>query len=64
MANLDTAPAGIDIDSLHKPETTARWLGVSKRTLLRGARKGKIPVVRLNERTLRFHPRSILAALQ
>jgi hypothetical protein len=61
---LDTKRgSSFDLDALHEPVPTANWLNISKRILLDGVRKGKIPVVRLNARTLRFHPRTILAKL-
>jgi excisionase family DNA binding protein len=50
-----------NLDGLYSPAETATWMGVSKRTLLELARSGKIPTVRLNERLIRFNPRTILA---
>jgi hypothetical protein len=35
---------------------------MKERTLLANAARGRIPAVRINDRVLRFHPRSILAA--
>ncbi len=55
-------PAEIDLDQLLTPQKAASWLSMSERTLLLNARLKRIPVVRINERVLRFHPRSILAA--
>ena len=52
----------VDLDALLTPVECARWLRIAQRTLLANARRKKIPVVKLNERVLRFHPRSILAA--
>ena len=52
----------INLDSILTPKKCSQWLGITERTLLKNARSGKIPVIRLNERVLRFHPRTILAA--
>jgi hypothetical protein len=52
----------IDLDALLDPFEAAQWLGIRERTILDNVRRKKIPVVRINERVLRFHPRSILAA--
>ena len=54
--------AGFDLDALLTPAAAASWLHIAERTLLDNARRKKIPVVRINDRVLRFHPRSILAA--
>jgi hypothetical protein len=53
---------GFDLDALLEPAPAAAWLRMAERTLLANARAGKIPVVKINDRVLRFHPRSILAA--
>jgi hypothetical protein len=53
---------GFDLDALLTPADAASWLHIAERTLLDNARRKKIPVVRINDRVLRFHPRSILAA--
>ena len=55
-------PTGLDLDALLTPEAAARWLNMAERTLLSNARRKKIPCVRINDRVLRFHPRTILAA--
>lgn len=44
-------------------EECATWIGVTKRTLLQMVRAGRVPVVRLNERVLRFHAPTILDRL-
>lgn len=51
----------INLDSLLTPQECAAWLGIAERTLINNVRRKKIPVVRINERVLRFHPRTILA---
>jgi Helix-turn-helix domain len=51
-----------NLDELYPAEPIARWLNISVPTLMALARKRKIPAVRFNERLIRFHPRSILAA--
>jgi hypothetical protein len=53
-----------DFESLKTPEQTAKWLGIAERTLLNNARRKRIPCVRINQRVLRFHLPSVLAALQ
>ena len=54
---------GIDLDALMTPEECAAWLKIEKRTLIaKNARRNRIPVVKINQRVFRFHPRSILAA--
>ena len=50
-----------DIDRLYDAAGIAPWLSVSARGVLEMARRGDIPVVKLNQRVLRFHPRTILA---
>jgi hypothetical protein len=54
--------AGIDLDALLTPFEAAQWLGIRERTLLDNVRRKRIPCVRVNDRVLRFHPRTILAA--
>lgn len=50
-----------DLDAMLEPEPTAKWLGMSKRKLLLWVAQGKIPCLRIGERVIRFHPRTILA---
>jgi len=52
--------ATFDLDRLYTVDEIARWLGLSRRTILELARREKIPCVRFNERVIRFHPRTIL----
>ncbi|MDD5141516.1 MAG: helix-turn-helix domain-containing protein [Verrucomicrobiales bacterium] len=63
----DTTPqqvtdASFNLDALLTPADAAHWLKMAERTLLDNVRRKKIPCVRINNRVLRFHPRSILAA--
>jgi excisionase family DNA binding protein len=51
---------GPDLDILLTIQQGAEWLGISPRTLLANIRRKKIPAVKLNERTFRIHPRSVL----
>jgi hypothetical protein len=53
-----------DRDNLLFPEETAARLRIKERTLLENVRRRKIPVVKINARTFRFHWPSVLAALQ
>jgi hypothetical protein len=52
----------VKLDELLTPGEAALWLGLSQRVLLANARRKKIPCVRINDRVLRFHPRTILQA--
>lgn len=54
----------IDLDALLTPEECAKWLKIAERTLLENARLRRIPAVRVNDRLLRFHPRTILAEMK
>jgi hypothetical protein len=54
----------VDLDRILSPQETADWMGCELRALLANVRKRRIPVMRINQRVFRFHPRSILAALQ
>jgi excisionase family DNA binding protein len=51
-------------DRLATPEECAAWLRVEVRTLLKNVRNGKVPAVKINDRTFRFHLPSVLKALQ
>ena len=55
------ATSTFDLDGLYTPIEIAKWMRLSPRTVLDLARRGKIPTVRLNDRVLRFHPRTILS---
>jgi hypothetical protein len=56
-------PTEADLDTLQTPTWTADWMQLKRRTLINAARRGLVPCVRVNERVLRFHPRTILATL-
>lgn len=51
------------LDELLTPEECARWLKMQEDTLLENVRLGRIPVVKINRRVLRFHPRTVLLGL-
>ena len=53
-------PHAVELDSLSTPEQAAKWLGLTQRVLLANVRRKKIPAVRINDRVIRFHPRTIL----
>ena len=53
-----------DPDRLDTGKDCAAWLGLGYRAFMANVRKRKIPAVRINERVLRFHRPSVLAALQ
>ena len=54
--------AQFDLDALLDLDAAARWLGLSRRVLLSNIRRKKIPAVRINDRVIRIHPRTVLAA--
>jgi hypothetical protein len=60
--NKEQGRTRFDLDALLTPAAAAKWLGIAERTLLGNARRKKIPVVKINDRVLRFHPRTILKA--
>ena len=51
------------VDELLTPEECALWLKMEEDTLLENVRMGRIPVVKINSRVLRFHPRTVLLGL-
>ena len=54
-----------ELDEMLSLEEAAEWLGMSKAKLMdkcRGCRP-KIPGFRINQRVVRFHPRSIIAKM-
>jgi hypothetical protein len=51
------------LDELLTVVECSQWLRMEEETLLENVRAGRIPVVRINRRVLRFHPRSILLSL-
>jgi len=52
----------VELDQLLTPTEAAAWLGMSTRVLLANARRKRIPSIHINERVIRFHPRTILQA--
>lgn len=57
---MPSAPT--DLDAMITPEQMLKWIGggKSRRWLLKNARIGKIPAVKLGGEW-RFHPRTVLA---
>jgi len=53
--------AAFNLDGLYPVGEIAPWMRLTTRGVLKLVREGRIPVVRLNRRVLRFHPRTILA---
>ena len=55
----------MDIDAMLKTEEAAKWLGLSTRALVASSkgRKAKIPAFWINQRVVRYHPRTIIAKL-
>ena len=49
------------MDRMLEPADAAKWLGISERELAEKRRKKQIPAVVLGERSVRYHPRSIVA---
>jgi len=66
MKSVTTKPAPktapVELDGLLSVTQAAIWLGLSRRVLLENIRRKKIPAIRVNERVLRIHPRSVLIA--
>jgi len=62
MSKLTRGKTQLDLDGLYPVGEIAPWLRLSPRTVMELARQGKLPAVRLNERVIRFHPRTILAS--
>jgi hypothetical protein len=56
----EAKPPVIDLDALCKLEEIAAWLRMSPKQVLENVRAGRLPVVRINQRVFRFHPRTIL----
>jgi hypothetical protein len=52
-----------DLDAMLTVPEAARWLRMSVKSLLNNVRTGRIPAVRVNDRVLRFHPRTVLVAM-
>jgi hypothetical protein len=61
---MNNTQANSDPDQLDTPKDCAAWLGLGYRAFLANVRQRKIPAVRINNRVLRFHRPSVLAALQ
>jgi hypothetical protein len=59
---MSKSPA-IQLDDMLDPDSAAKWLKLSKRDFLEKARIGKIPTFSIGAKTLRFHPRTIIAKL-
>ena len=51
----------VQLDDMLEPEPAAKWLKITKRDLLEKSRQRLIPVFELGPKTLRFHPRTIIA---
>jgi len=50
-------------DGLVDGHETGRWVGLTKETLLRWRKEGKIPGVKLGPKTVRFNVRQVAEAL-
>lgn len=53
----------MNLDDFLKPDTAAKWLGISEQDLSRKYRQGKIPGIKLGHRTVRYHPRTVITKL-
>jgi hypothetical protein len=51
------------LDEILTLDECAAWLVFRPRDLLDKVRAGRIPAIRLNQRVLRFHPRTVLLKL-
>lgn len=55
-------PRGYSLDSMLEPEQCAVWLQIPERELGDKYRHGKIPAAKIGHKTIRYNPRTILAA--
>ena len=55
--------AHIHLDDMLEPQAAAAWLKMSRSDLMKKIRAGIIPAFRLGHKTLRVHPRTIIAKL-
>lgn len=53
----------IQLDEMMTPERAASWLQISMETLMEKYRKKQIPGAAIGHRTVRFHPRTVIAKL-
>ncbi|MBE7504314.1 MAG: helix-turn-helix domain-containing protein [Verrucomicrobiales bacterium] len=60
---MDHLPPHKGINDILTPEECAQWLQLSRKSLLRAIRAGRIPYHQLNARVYRFHIGTVLAAL-
>jgi hypothetical protein len=51
------------LDEILTLEECASWLALKPRDLKEKVRAGRIPAIKLNQRVLRFHPRTVLLKL-
>ncbi len=51
------------LDEILTLEECASWLMLKPRDLKEKVRAGRIPAIKLNQRVLRFHPRTVLLKL-
>lgn len=51
------------LDEILTLEECSSWLGLKPRDLKEKVRSGRIPAIKLNQRVLRFHPRTVLLKL-
>jgi hypothetical protein len=63
IRNEDGSVVLQSLDELLTAEECALWLKMEEDTLRENVRLGRLPVVKVNRRVLRFHPRSILLSL-
>ena len=54
-------PPPPDLDAILTPEQCAKWLQISVRKLREKANAGQVPFLRLGQKAMRFHPRTVLA---
>lgn len=48
------------LDRMLDPDQAARWLGMKRRELDEKRRKRQIPAIELGQRTVRYHPRTVI----
>jgi hypothetical protein len=51
------------LDRMLTPDECAAWLKIKRRELDEKRRKKQIPAIQLGHRTIRYHPRTVVASM-
>lgn len=65
MSELDANPNVTEsaipfLDQMLDPDEAAKWLKMERSQLDKKRRKKQIPAIELGQRTIRFHPRTVI----